>query len=176
MHRAKHFPQVLCTRKKHLSSVNGSHNRFVLLLHLPPHLHPPLLVFLQSTKCAHPEICKILILPQGMHLKKLSKVRLSVYHVVNGQTARKRRCGKRTNEIASSKVRLSFYHVVNGQTARKRRCGKRTNEIACPAKGNCKAPDLKSRARISSRAVPFFSIPFSNRILIPTSIWLRNLT
>ena len=46
MHRAKHFPQVLCTRKKHLSSVNGSRNRFVLLLHLPPHLHPPLLVFL----------------------------------------------------------------------------------------------------------------------------------
>ena len=38
------FPQVLCTRKKHLSSVNGSHNRFLLLLHLPPHLHPPLLV------------------------------------------------------------------------------------------------------------------------------------
>ena len=26
--------------------MNGSHNRFVLLLHLPPHLHPPLLVFL----------------------------------------------------------------------------------------------------------------------------------
>ena len=120
MHRAKNFPQVLCTRKKHLSSVNGSHNRLLLLLHLPPHLHPPLLVFLQSTKCAHPEICKISILPQGMHLKKLSKVRLSVYH------------------------------VVNGQTARKRRCGKRTNEIACPAKGNCKAPDLKSRARYHS--------------------------
>ena len=118
MHRAKNFPQVLCTRKKHLSSVNGSHNRFLLLLHLPPHLHPPLLVFLQSTKCAHPEICKISILPQGMHLKKLSKVRLSVYH------------------------------VVNGQTARKRRCGKRTNEIACHEKGNCKAPDLKSRASL----------------------------
>ena len=33
-------------KKKHLSSVNGSHNRFVLLLHLPPHLHPPLLVLL----------------------------------------------------------------------------------------------------------------------------------